>query len=105
MESKNKKQTRREFFKSAAKSALPILAGVILANVPIFSKATNPMSCEYACSGGCMNGCGGCASTCMGECTWTCQGTCEKFCVQSCDGSCKTNCYGTCKNQCVMLTR
>ena len=102
---KAKLQTRREFFKSAAKGLMPMLAGVILTNVPIISKASNPMGCDYACSGGCTSGCGGCASTCMGECQWTCSGTCKEYCTNTCTGTCKTGCYGTCKGQCVMLSR
>ena len=99
-------QSRREFFKNAAKGALPILAGILFANIPSVLKASNhPMGCEYGCSGGCENGCGGCANSCMGTCEWTCSGTCKEYCTGGCQGTCKTECYGTCKTQCVMLSR
>ncbi len=101
-----KLQSRREFFKNAAKSSLPILAGALLANVPIISNAAkHSMNCDYYCSGGCTNGCGGCDSSCKGECTWTCSGSCKEYCTGGCQGTCRTECYGTCKTQCVMLTR
>lgn len=99
-------QSRREFFKNAAKSALPILAGALLANAPIIVNATrHSMNCDYYCTGGCQNGCGGCDTSCKGECTWTCSGSCKEYCTGGCNGTCKTECYGTCKTQCVMLTR
>lgn len=73
---KNKKneelQSRREFFKKAAKGALPILGLVALANVPgVLNAATDaPMGCS---SGSCYRGC---ASTCSGYCTTTCNASC-----------------------------
>lgn len=38
-------QSRREFFKRAAKGALPILAGAVLLSSPVVSEAANVMSC------------------------------------------------------------
>lgn len=38
-------QSRREFFKRAAKGALPILAGAALLSSPILSETANAMSC------------------------------------------------------------
>ena len=46
-------QSRREFFKKAAKSALPILGAIVLAGAPLISKAEQPMGCNYGCSGAC----------------------------------------------------
>jgi len=70
MEDKEKNQelqSRREFFKRAAKKALPIVGAVVLASVPLAeSKA-------YGCTGyNCTNGCEGCNDTCYGSCRSTC---------------------------------
>ena len=69
---KNKKneelQSRREFFKRAAKGALPIIAGAILAS-PILSESANAMSC------------GGCNNRCMNSCFNTCYKSCSRKCT------------------------
>ena len=39
-------QSRRDFFKRAAKGALPILAGAALLSSPILSETANAMSCK-----------------------------------------------------------
>lgn len=49
-------QSRREFFKRAAKGALPILAGAALLSSPILSETANAMSCA-GCNNCCMNSC------------------------------------------------
>ena len=73
---KNKKneelQSRREFFKKAAKGALPILGLVALANIPgVLNAATEaPMGCSR---GSCYRGC---AATCTGTCATTCNASC-----------------------------
>lgn len=85
MEKTNKNeelQSRREFFKKAAKGALPILAAVALASAPnIINAARNESPC--ACAGGCVGGC-----------SYTCGGTCKGACMNYCQGTCKN----TCKN-------
>jgi CXXX repeat radical SAM target protein len=78
-------QSRREFFKKAAKGALPILAAVALAGTPNIIRAAEntPMGCQHYCSGGCYHGC---YSTCQGHCDKTCdgcKGTCKNFCTHS----------------------
>ena len=99
MENKKQKneevQSRRDFFKKAAKSALPILGAVLLANTPTIVKATEaePMGCSYSgcwgsCSGTCSGGCMGCKGTCTGGC----QGICGGNCTGSCSGSCSYGC-------------
>ncbi|MBR0201508.1 MAG: Cys-Xaa-Xaa-Xaa repeat radical SAM target protein [Bacteroidaceae bacterium] len=70
---KNKKneelQSRREFFKRAAKGALPIIAGAILASNPAISEAANAMSCA-GCNNRCMNSCfNTCYNSCRGKCS------------------------------------
>ena len=74
---KNKKneelQSRREFFKKAAKGALPILGAIVLANVPDVMKGTQvkatgcTSNCWSTCRGGCRTGCStGCKMGCRG---------------------------------------
>lgn len=70
-------QSRREFFKSAAKAALPVIGAVVLANVPIVSQATSVSGCPNSC----------------GQ-------TCQSQCVETCHGLCKYSCMGGCKNGC-----
>lgn len=82
-------QSRRQFFKRAAKTALPILGAIVLANMPIIAKATETET-----------GCSGCGSSCSGSCKYTCSGSCKngcEGCKYTCSGSCKNSCSGTCK--------
>lgn len=85
-------QTRREFFKKAAKSTLPIVAGVILAGMPQVMKATE------STSGICDTCSGGCRYTCIAVCNSSCQGSCNNTCYKTCQGSCSSGCYRGCKN-------
>ena len=73
-------QSRREFFKRAAKGALPILAAVALAGAPGIVKAAKdaPMGCNYNCS-----------STCQGSCHGTCRTGCKSTCYDQCYSHCK----------------
>ena len=80
---KNKKneelQSRREFFKNAAKSALPMIAAIALANAPTILSATEstPMGCRYGCTAVCSTS--ACQGTCAGGCRFTCAGTCKNY--------------------------
>lgn len=79
MDTKNKNeelQSRRDFFKKAAKTALPILGTIVLANTPNIIKAAgkNPMGCTGTCYMGCKNACKGCQYTCVGGCKNTSKG-------------------------------
>ena len=76
-------QTRRQFFKKAAKGALPILAAVALASAPAI---VNAAESEYC--------------TCKGNCSGTCEGTCRTQCIHDCNYTCKTGCNYTCKSTC-----
>ena len=89
---KNKKneelQSRREFFKKAAKGALPILGAVVLASAPgIVSAASKSMGCNGSCYLYCDGGC-------KGTCTTVCGSSCMGGCKSNCKGSCYTGCYG-----------
>lgn len=80
-------QSRREFFKKAAKAALPVVGAVVLSTVPLSADAST------FC-----NGCSGsCADTCRGTCSGNCTGDCSTSCKGTCDGSCNKSCGGKCK--------
>lgn len=80
-------QSRREFFKKAAKGALPILGLAIVANVPMISNAAESEYCT--CAGDCKGACsGGCSTTCYNQCYSTCKNGCQYTCRSTCDASC-----------------
>lgn len=87
-------QSRREFFKKAAKGALPILGAIVLANAPQILKATEekPMGCNYGCAGACYTQCYGCLQSCnrmcADNCNFNCKGACKGACMGTCSGSC-----------------
>lgn len=100
MEEKNKReeiQSRREFFKKAAKAALPVVGAAILSSVPFMNAEATPSECYLsACSGTC-------TGTCSGLCTTSCQGgcanhACQTDCMYSCSGGCDGGCFGTCSS-------
>ena len=70
-------QSRREFFKKAAKGALPILGAIVLAGAPGIMNAVE-------------NAPNGCSRYGCGTCTGSCSGCCK--------GGCNTTCLGGCKN-------
>ena len=81
MEEKNKReeiQSRREFFKKAAKAALPVVGAAILVNLPSFAQAA-----ESGCGFTCSNSCYGCSGMCGSSCSGSCKGGC---------GGCKGHC-------------
>lgn len=80
-------QSRREFFKKAAKGALPILGAIVLANTPTIMHAAESEYCT--CSGNCKGACSGsCISQCRVSCGNSCKGGCEYTCQSTCSGSC-----------------
>lgn len=96
-------QSRREFFKKAAKSALPILGAIVLASSPVLVQAVEkaPTGCTGTCVGGCYGGCKGCSTTCSGTCSGSCSHTCSTTCSGTCSGGCKgcsTTCTGGCSH-------
>lgn len=80
-------KSRRDFFKKAAKSALPILGAVVLASSPLVSKAAET---AMGCS----------TSTCYGSCYYSCQNTCKGDCTGSCYRTCRGTCSGDCFQAC-----
>lgn len=84
---KEELQSRRSFFKNAAKAALPILGAVVLAHMPIVSEA-------HGVATGCSKGCyTGCYNTCKGGCGDGCGSTCSGKCIGSCRATCMDSCY------------
>lgn len=99
-------QSRRDFFKKAAKAALPILGVTLLASNPIVAKAAEGHSgcttCYGTCIGYCMGSCGhACAYDCTGTCTGGCYPACSGTCKDSCLGTCYTSCMNTCQTTCI----
>lgn len=106
-------QSRREFFKNAAKGALPIL-GLVMLNSPIFANTLqtvgktpsgcNRDGCSSFCSHGCTKGCeGGCDQSCKDDCNRSCSESCWDECRGSCSRSCRNTCEGKCSGFCTTL--
>ena len=80
-------QSRREFFKKAAKAALPVVGVVVLSTLPLNADAST--FCN-GCSGSCADTCSGtCSGNCTGDCSTSCKGTCEGSCNKGCGSKCK----------------
>lgn len=67
-------QSRREFFKKAAKGALPILGLIAMANVPGIANAMNEGGCT------CASCVGGCGTACFQNCAANCHIGCGRYC-------------------------
>lgn len=98
-ENREELESRRQFFKKAAKAALPILGAALLSNVPLITKAAESGGeyCEYGCSYSCS---GSCAGRCTGTCSGGCKGGCGGACSYSCQNTCKGRCQGSCSGGC-----
>lgn len=70
-------QSRREFFKNAAKGALPILAFSVLGSSFL-------MSCEKDDD----KSSSGCGKSCSGSCDGDCAGDCDDGCWTACISAC-----------------
>lgn len=79
---KNKKneelQSRREFFKNAAKGALPILALTVLGPSILSSCEKDDDDDDNGDS---------CKESCKGSCKTSCSGSCSGACISDCYGS------------------
>lgn len=119
MEKTNKNeelQSRREFFKQAAKKTLPIIGAIAMMSLPVYSHANDERiassscdTCSYACGGSCSSGCSGvCRQGCKTSCALNCNnqsssnpcGSCSNACYSSCSGGCRGNCAGSCSSGC-----
>lgn len=100
---KNETQNRREFFKEAARKALPIIGAVALLSNPVIAKAVESESlgcngyCAQHCSAGCASSCNGCKNTCLHSCIGKCDDACARHCANYCNSSCSGGCKGSCK--------
>lgn len=92
-------KSRRDFFKKAAKSALPILGAVVLSSTPLISKASETAmgcygnGCMFNCDNSCKGGCMGCKGTCTGGCEYGCGSGCSGRCTGSCSATCRSGAY------------
>ncbi len=77
-------QSRRDFFKNAAKAALPIIGAVMLSANPAIAKTIEATGCDYTCKTSCQNDCYG---SCKYGCKTTCKGTCSGSCKNTCSYS------------------
>lgn len=80
MQNKNENeelQSRREFFKKAAKAALPVIGAVVVASMPIEKASGQNCFCGWNCTG-----------TCSGSCHYTCEEGCKNTCEGQCRGTC-----------------
>jgi CXXX repeat radical SAM target protein len=84
-------QSRREFFKKAAKAALPVVGAVVMASMPNVMQAAEEMGCDWGCSGSCWSSC---QSSCRGTCASGCTGTCTGGCKAACSNGCNANSGG-----------
>lgn len=108
MANKNNKeelQSRRDFFKKAAKAVLPIVGAVALSGLPLSSLAKDTDNPETYCDWGCTNSSSGscgrsCSYGCDGSCAGSCDGSCKGACSRSCSYSCSSTCRGTCSGGC-----
>lgn len=103
-------QSRREFFKKAAKRTLPFLGAVVFG--PAISlttmtscgcdgcEATCMDECESACTGYCYTSCSGSSSSSGGcsECSSACYSSCEYSSTSSGCSDCSSNCSSNCSN-------
>ena len=75
MKKQNKKeeiQSRREFFKNAAKTALPIFGAIVAGSI---LRSCEPYAGTISCSD-CSGRCDGCSDDCLSACTAACMHSC-----------------------------
>lgn len=81
IEEKNEEiQNRREFFKNAAKKALPLFA-VALLGTGVLSSCTKDKDSASGSSSGCGHSCSG---SCEGDCAGDCDDGCWTACISAC---------------------
>lgn len=95
-EKKDELQSRRSFFKAAAKGVLPILGAIALANVPLVGRAATHESQNQS-------GCDDCYMWCVYNCYNTCKDTCSNTCKGTCITNCDSSCQGTCRYSCLYV--
>lgn len=96
----NELQSRREFFKSAAKKSLPLLGVIVGLNLLTSCEDDDGYYYDDNGDGESSSGCSGCSGGCRGDCRTTCYGsscgsTCRTVCTKGCSDVCTTSCKGT----------
>lgn len=84
-------QSRRDFFRNAAKSVLPVLGLAVMSSVPGIVTAVEATGCGGSCQALCRN-------TCTLSCATNCHDGCKTSCGGGCRGGCRGNCYRGCYN-------
>ena len=79
-------QSRREFFKQAAKGAMPMLAIATLG--PTYFASCDKDDDDDLSSGGSISGCGK-----------SCSGGCDNGCSNNCDSLCGGDCWAYCESK------
>ena len=96
---KDEIQNRRDFFKNAGKSLLPILGVVVFGPSTLSSCDKDDDIYENGNGGGGgTSGCSNCSGHCGVNCTTLCRAA-STYVPTSCKGSCKSACY-SCKSLC-----
>ena len=89
-------QSRREFFKTAAKKSLPLLGIVVGLNMLAACEKDNEN--EGSSNSGSSGSGSGCNGSCTSKCSSSCTGGCSSGCKNNCvGGSCKEMCIHSCK--------
>lgn len=104
MKKEDEIQSRRDFFKKAAKMALPIIAVVALPS--LLASCGDKEDSEGGSGGGSGSGGGGC-SACVGHCGSNCARVCRAsatYAPSSCKGNCKGACT-SCRGFCAYTTK
>lgn len=110
MSSKDKEEIigRRLFFKKAAKTAIPLLAGVTI--IPNIISCGKDMSiedailqsetgCSYYCLNSCYSSCGtACSNSSSGSGCSSCGNGCSNGCGSACSNNCSSGCGDSCSN-------
>lgn len=74
--------SRREFFKKAAKTALPIFGAIVAGSI---LSSCEPYEGTVSC--------GDCTATCEGGCSGDCDNGCSGDCWNACTDLCLISCY------------
>ena len=94
---KEELQSRRDFFRNAAKMALPVIGAIVLSkSIVVQAAEKTPQGCYYSCTAVCANDCSTqCARVCN-YCRITCEGGCKETCHAKCASGCQIQCYAYC---------
>ncbi len=91
-------QSRREFFKKAIKSTLPILAIMALPSILTSCEPDDDDGGGSGSGGSSSSGCKNCGATCSVNCASGCRAK-AIYSPSTCKGSCRTACY-SCRSLC-----